>query len=149
MFKWVGKGIKKTGNVAIEWANVSLLQKIFYMMRDVMHKLFGISSDDLPDETFAQAMKRLGLTEEQLQKRRKIFQIQLGIYSLGAIAVTIYMAFLLSAGHWISVWSCAVIIIFLAVNALKCHFWLFQIKQRKLGCTIKEWLNSSSMQESK
>jgi intracellular multiplication protein IcmV len=27
-------------------------------------------------------------------------------------------------------------------QAFRFHFWLFQLRNRKLGCSIKEWMNS-------
>lgn len=34
------------------------------------------------------------------------------------------------------------LVVFLLAQVFKYHFWYFQIKQRRLGCTFKQWKNS-------
>jgi intracellular multiplication protein IcmV len=37
---------------------------------------------------------------------------------------------------------CLMVSLVAFANAFRAHFWYFQTKQRKLGCTIQEWLNA-------
>lgn len=91
-------------------------------------------------ETFEQALQRLNITEEQLKQRLREFTVLLIVYILIAVAVFSYsiyiaikyknlMGFIMGFG----------VTIFALVNAFKYHFWIYQIKHRKLGCTLKEW----------
>ena len=69
-------------------------------------------------------------------------------YGLGALGVGAYTVYLIAHGHWYSVTVSFLLFAFLIISTLRSHFWIFQIKQRKLGCTIEEWLNAS-IKESK
>jgi intracellular multiplication protein IcmV len=146
MFAWIGKGVKKSASTAGHWADLSLMVRFFHFIRGMFSGVF--KRDQLVDETFAQAVTRLQLTPEDLSERKKIFKIQIALYGLGALAAGIYSIYLISHGYWMSVSVSVLIVIFLAINALKSHFWLFQIRQNKLGCTVHEWLNAS-IKESK
>ena len=94
-------------------------------------------------ETFEEAMERLQLSEEALAARKKVFKMQMLLYGIGAIAVGAYTLYLLIHNHWYSVSLSFLLTIFLIVSSLRSHFWVFQIQQRKLGCTLQEWLNAS------
>ena len=92
-------------------------------------------------ETFQEAMIRLGLTEEDLKKRHSEFTrlfILFVIIGLGIIGYAVYMAYL---GHFGACLISFCLAGFSFAQAFKWHFWLFQIRHRKLGCTIKEWLD--------
>jgi len=91
-------------------------------------------------ETFKVAMKRLQVTEKEVQKIAQnylLYSIVFVILSAISFATSFYMLFEYhSFFSWL--FSILVTILFLA-QALRFHFWFFQIKHRKLGCTFKEW----------
>lgn len=98
-------------------------------------------------ETFEEAMQRLELTEEDIEQRKKEFVRLITFFvvlALGILAYALYLAFK-------GTLAAAVIAFCLALysfsQAFRFHFWLFQLKHRKLGCTIKEWMNSKIVQE--
>lgn len=99
------------------------------------------------EETFEEAMQRMNLTEADIQKRKKEFFRLFIIYliiALGTLGYTIYLA----NQHAImaTIASFAVTLVIVA-QAFRFHFWLFQLKQRKLGCTFREWLDSGFGEE--
>lgn len=91
-------------------------------------------------ETFEQALKRLNVTESELQESAKRFRV----YALFFLALSV-MTFL--AGFYylfeygtLSGWVLAMSVTLLfGANAFRFDFWHFQIKHRKLGCTMQEW----------
>lgn len=92
-------------------------------------------------ESFEEAMIRLGLTEMDLQKRQTEFMrlfILFVIIGLGIIGYAVYMAY---KGYFGACLISFCLAGFSFAQAFKWHFWLFQIRHRKLGCTIQEWLN--------
>lgn len=93
-------------------------------------------------ETFAQAMKRLGLTEADLTQRKKEFTRLTLIFLFIALAIYIYTGYLISQGSIHASIAGFCIGSLSVIMAFRYHFWLFQMKQRKLGCTLKEWLDS-------
>lgn len=90
-------------------------------------------------ETFETAIKRLKLTEEILKERQKEFKrlyILFIIISFLALAYTIDLFF----SGYIRAGLIAIVISGVAlVQIFRYHFWFFQIRKRKLGCTFSEW----------
>jgi intracellular multiplication protein IcmV len=91
-------------------------------------------------ETFEQAKKRLGLTEEEIQasaNRYRLYAIAFFILGLIIFIYTFYILFV----HFTLIGF----ILGLSVSGLffayafKYDFWAFQIKRRKLGASFAEW----------
>jgi intracellular multiplication protein IcmV len=141
MFQWLGRRTKKLANSASRKAAVPLMHRMYLFLKDLYVAIF--KQEKGPSETFDEAMLRFQLTEEDLRERKKSFQIQLLIYTLGSLFMMGYTFYLIKGGYWMSMAFSIVLLIYLIVSALKSHFWIFQIKKRKLGCTLQEWLNAS------
>lgn len=124
---WIG-----VDNIKTSTRNLTNLAKPYFIPAEAKHE----------DETFVQAMQRLNLTEDILQKKLKDFSRLLITYSsiaLACLLYTIYLAFAGSFGNFLL----ALVVCFLALaQAFRFHFWIFQIKHKKLGCTISEWYHS-------
>jgi intracellular multiplication protein IcmV len=93
-------------------------------------------------ESFTEAMQRLNLTEADLKEKSQTFiNYTIGFILLGFCSFIFSFYYLLHhhtiAGFLIGL---AVTILF-ATQAFRFHFWHFQIKHRKLGCTFAEWRN--------
>lgn len=93
------------------------------------------------DESFEQAIERMNLTEEDLKVRLQSLTRDSYIY-VAFIAMSIaYMFYLFWNTHFFAgILTYLVSMAFMAKWA-KARFWIFQIKQRKLGCTVSEWLS--------
>ncbi len=99
-------------------------------------------------ETFREAMIRLNLSEEDVQQRKKEFTRLFYMFlliSLGIIGYAVYMAY---QGYFAACLISFCLACYSFTQAFKWHFWLFQIRNRKLGCTIKEWLNGTVIEPS-
>ncbi len=91
-------------------------------------------------ETFAEAVARLSLSEQDIQHKAIAFRRLAYTFILFAclmIAYAIYsylhdamVAAVVSAGVSSLMWA----------NAFRFHFWFFQTVQRRLGCSMGEWL---------
>lgn len=93
-------------------------------------------------ETFEEAMARLELTEADLIKRQKEFT-QLFYFFLGlSIAIIGYGLYLAFTSSMVTALIAFCLSVYTFSQAFRFHFWLFQIKHRKLGCTVREWLNA-------
>lgn len=91
-------------------------------------------------ETFEAAMQRLNLTEDDLIKTARSCKIFTTIFLLlGSASFLSCFYFLIHhgtlAGFILAIATSAVFF----SQAFRYHFWLFQIKHRKLGCTFEEW----------
>ena len=90
--------------------------------------------------SFEECMQHYGLTEADIKQRMKnsyrIAMVCLAL-SLGMILYTIYLFVKhLPFGSII----CMVLTLILWAYAFREHFNYFQMKQRRLGCTFKDWL---------
>lgn len=90
-------------------------------------------------ESFQNATKRFDLSNEDLENQRKVFLSLAILLASIAIGVIAYGVRLLIDRHFFSGALCFSISLVALTYAFKYHFWAFQIKQQKLGCTFKEW----------
>jgi len=94
------------------------------------------------EETFEEAVTRLQLTEEDIQKRKKQFlnlAISFGVFAFVVLCYTVYLFW---NGHILAGILGVAVTIMILTQVFRYHFWHFQMKKRKLGCTLKEWLKS-------
>ena len=110
-------------------------QGLWFILKDV----FTIAQP-ARQETFTQAMKRLNLTEEDIHKTaQRYFFLTVIFVSLGSAAFLASFYMLLHHGTLAGlVLAMATAAVFFS-QAFRYHFWYFQIKHRKLGCTFDEW----------
>lgn len=91
-------------------------------------------------ERFEDAVQRLGLSEADLERRAKLFLGTSLFYLTIGILLFAYTVFL-SLKHGLASALVALAVTALAMSlAFRESFFRFQIKQRKLGCTVREWL---------
>lgn len=93
-------------------------------------------------ETFEQALKRLNITDADLQHTAKNYRLYALIFAaLGVAALLVGFYYLFHYGTFAG-WILAMMMAMLfAVHAFRFDFWCFQIKHRMLGCTFDEWWN--------
>lgn len=92
------------------------------------------------DETFEQAMERLGITDVELQQRRREFTALLFIYILVALAIFGYSLYIVIIyKNFMGFIMGLAVTVFALVHAFKYHFWLYQLKHRKLGSSLRDW----------
>lgn len=100
-------------------------------------------------ESFEECMRRLNMTEEDLQKRIKHGKKIILFCFLGIAATLVYLFYLLTNGRYIpSFVSFTLSLLFLAY-AFREHFNIYQMRQRRLGCSFKEYFNSLFKRSSK
>lgn len=141
---WSGAKSVVTKGLSIridKWMSLEHIEETFDRTRLIVKDLFKPKKARY-SETFEQAMERLALTDEDLEQRKREF-IRLTIaFIVIAILLLGYGAYWLFHGKaWITL-----IATFLSMyafsQAFRFHFWLFQLRNKKLGCTFSEWFNS-------
>jgi intracellular multiplication protein IcmV len=91
-------------------------------------------------ETYEEALKRHDLTEagaEELRKDYLLYAFVLMLISVVSFGLGVYL-FYANKSFSELLLGIAVSCLF-AAQAFRYHFWSFQIKQRKLGCSFQEW----------
>jgi intracellular multiplication protein IcmV len=95
---------------------------------------------EMKKETFEECIQRLQITEEGLQQKIKKSGQAALLYLLLSIPMVAYTIYIFSTGFTLSGFVCLMLSFLLLVRAFREDFNRFQMKQRKLGCTVQEWL---------
>jgi len=124
------------------WLGWDGLKNINYMLGAILRPLFT-KQEPTRQESFEEAMERLGLTEEDLKNTIASYQSYSLLFLLVSIILFTYSFYLLFAhgaigGFLLGLGVTAVSLI----QAYKYDFWVFQMRRRKLGATFVEWRNN-------
>ena len=96
-------------------------------------------------ESFNAAKARLKLTDEALLTRQQgLFRLSLIMLGMACLLFG-YTLYNLFHGYYFAVLVSTVVMFLALVLAFRYHFWYFQIKHHKLGCTIYEWFSQGLM----
>lgn len=133
LFKRAGKGIQT-------WVSWDAIKTNSGYVKENTRSLFVIQKPE-HTETFEEAMKRLNLTEADIEVRKSAFLRLAIIIGACGIFALLYTLYLLWHASFASAALAFVVTLLCAATAARYHFWYFQVKNHKLGCTIKEWLN--------
>jgi intracellular multiplication protein IcmV len=140
--KDIFKVTRKTFVDPAAWLGYSSVKDSIQTTWDLMRNQFIVPEATTP-ETFAEAMTRQNLTEEDIVDRQNQYLFYASIFLVLAL-ISFIFAFILLFHERTFAGFC----LGLAVTALfgsqsfRYHFWYFQIKQRRLGCTLEEWKDS-------
>ena len=92
-----------------------------------------------PTEDFESGLQRLNITEEQrLNVQNGYYRNFLIFFILGSL-FAIYSIYRFYNAQWVAGLISLALTIGIYVLSLAMHFWYFQIKNKKLGCSFKEW----------
>ncbi len=92
--------------------------------------------------TFEEVVNQYQLTDEDLATRLMSLKWQTLLFASLMILSIIYTLYLFSGVHILAGIISLTITGLLFIKVCTCRFWMFQIRQRKLGCSIQEWLKS-------
>jgi intracellular multiplication protein IcmV len=90
-------------------------------------------------ETFEEARTRLGVSEEELQSKIAIYFRFAVFFLIFSLSMFVYAMYCFWQLHYLAGFMSIGISSTLLGFAFKYHFWFFQFKQRKLGCSLNEW----------
>lgn len=141
----IGRVLSRILNVRswVDWDRMKLFTR--YLIDGF--KKFFVPQKREKGESFEAATKRLKLNESELVAR------QAGLLRLSILMVVIaflllaYSVYLFLIGGYRGGVVGIVVMLIALVLAFRYHFWYFQIKERKLGCTIQEWFKQGLMGE--
>lgn len=139
----VKKGIFSGLNVK-RWVGIDHIKENGRIIGGLFNSLFNSSSkkETTRKETFEECMRRLNLSETDLIERIKSGKKIILFCLLGSGLTLIYLFYLLSYGRYLASVVTFVLTLLFLVYAFREHFNIYQIKQRRLGCSFKEYFNS-------
>jgi intracellular multiplication protein IcmV len=62
---------------------------------------------------------------------------------VAALLLFAYMTYEIYFGYFLGALLSLVVAFLALALAFRYHFWFFQIKQRRLGCSVSEWFNQT------
>lgn len=102
---------------------------------------------DNTDASFKEAMAAMNITEQELDARRKGLYRLCWLMSALALGLFGYSIYQIIYGSFKAFIVSLVIALIAVVLAFRYHFWYFQIKERRLGCTIRDWYRKGFLGE--
>lgn len=137
LFRGIGRLIKPLVDVKT-WTDSSRFIEHGKTVYNDAKKLL-VKVEQTNTETFEEASDRLGLSEAYLEKLKNKFLLTSLIFLVLGFIAAFYFAYIVTHGAW-HTWAMGVVVVMLALTQFfRYHFWYYQIKSRRLGCTIKEW----------
>lgn len=122
-----------------KWLDYDMLKRSTTKIVDITRATFSPEQAERT-ETFEQAMERLNLTEAELQQRLTEFSRLLVVYLIIAALIFSYSVWIaFSYKNIMGFFMGFCITLFALTHAFRYHFWIYQIKNRKLGCSLREW----------
>ncbi|KTD12994.1 type IVB secretion system protein IcmV [Legionella jamestowniensis] len=129
--------IKRIFNVRA-WIDFDRVRAFTAYLAAGFQKMF-IPQQTEAGESFEAAVARMNLSEQELQaKQIALYRLSL-LMCLVAVGIFAYSIYHLYYGSYRAVIVSLVLVLVALVLAFRYHFWYFQIKERKLGCSIREW----------
>lgn len=128
------------------WFDWDRIKSFTLFLMDGFKKLF-IVQEQLQADSFSEAQKQFKLTDADLLLKQK------ALWRLSMLMVTIaLLIFGYSIYHFIygtlRAGLVSLVVMMIAwVLAFRYHFWYFQIKKQKLGCTFNEWYRQGLLGE--
>lgn len=144
-------GIKKIIKPAVDvpkWVDYRQLVKSNRSFFGFIKKMF-IPEQAKVQESFEEALLRLKLTPADLIQRNKEFTRLMWLWIFLFFLSISYSIYLLYSHALRGFFPCLGISFIILTQIFRYHFWLFQIKQRRLGCGFRDWLNAQFLRKKK
>ncbi len=136
--------VTKAKGTLSDWMGLGLIAGVFRLVRDIFVTVFMPGKRETePAETFEEAVVRMKLSKADLEERQKVFFVQTILYLIMGICILGYTVWLAFTKQYTGMFLAFLVAMLSMAYAFRSHFWLFQLKKKKLGCTFKEYLNSS------
>lgn len=134
-----------------QWSDYDRLRTFTVYLGNGIKKMVIPQKETIEDtkNTFSNAASTLNLSEDELNLRAR------GLYRLSvlmcvmAVGIFGYAIYHMVYGNAKAVIVSMVVSLIALSLAFRYHYWYFQIKERKLGCTIREWYRQGLLGDKK
>ncbi len=89
---------------------------------------------------FKEAMAKMNVSESDLVARASNLAKQGLFFVILTFLALVYCVYLLATTAWVAALLSLLVSALFFLRFCTCRYWIFQIKQRKLDCTLREWL---------
>ncbi len=132
--------IKKMFNLRkmVDYDNVAIFTQ--YIVRLIKTYFVPGAIEPTSTTSFDDACRQFGLSKAELvAKQKNLLRLSLCMLLLSC-AFLAYSIYHMVNGTLLAFFPSLTLAVVSLALAFRYHFWYFQIKQRKLGCTFNEWL---------
>lgn len=137
----IGTVIKSILNVR-KWSDYDRLKSFTLYLGEGFRKMFIPQGARKKKVSFHEAVARMKLTEKDLKiKKRALLRLSI-LMCIMAIGIMAYSGYHFYYGFYKAALVSIVISMLGFVLAFRYHFWYFQIRERKLGCSFMEWFKN-------
>ncbi len=120
------------------WLDTDRLKGFASYIVETFKKLF-IPKQQEVGETFLEAKERLKLDDASIFKRqRRLFYLSMFMVFLASL-IFVYAMYQAMYGSLVGVVLSLIVMLIALSLAFRYHFWHFQLKRKKLGCSVTEW----------
>jgi intracellular multiplication protein IcmV len=120
------------------WIDWDRTKSLSLYLLDVFQKLIVLKKAGA-STSFEAVTKQLNLSDEDLLQRQKGLLRMSLLMLLIAFLIFFYDMYLFIVGGYLGGLLGLVLMLIALTLAFRYHFWYFQIKHRKLNCSLKEW----------
>lgn len=121
--------------------NVEQIKEQTGNLKKMAGDVLSIPKGPASSETFEEALERLNLSEADIERRKIQFQKLSRIYFVLGIIVALYTIYLAFQKAFFPTIGCIGVFLIIFSQYFRYNFWLFQINERRLGCTFREWFS--------
>lgn len=130
------------------WFDWERLRGFTLYLTNGFKQLF-VPQQNVESESFTEAATKLNINDETLlTKQKALFRLSI-IMTVAACAILGYAGYQLFYGSLKAMFVSLVVTFVALTLAFRYHFWYYQIKHRKLGCTFDEWFRQGLLGEKK
>jgi len=90
-------------------------------------------------ESFEEAVDRLDLSPQALSEQSDRYNYIAIFFLITTAALLAYALLTVLLGNWLGAGITFALSLYSLSLAFRFHFWHFQISQRKLGCSVRDW----------
>jgi intracellular multiplication protein IcmV len=98
-----------------------------------------VPAESTRTESFEDALARLQLTDDDILKQSKNFKRLFILFFIATIGLFVYAFTMLMTHAYVASLASFGLTALLFAQTFRYHFWWFQMKHRRLGCSFKEW----------
>ncbi len=126
------------------WSDWDRSKSSALYVTDMLKRMFVIKKGpNNKSESFAKIVNKFDLDETMLEAKAKgLLRTSYALLAM-SVLILIYGLYQFCFGSLIGALIAMVEVGIGLVLSFRYHFWQFQIKQRKLGCTVKHWFNDT------
>ncbi len=144
IFKLAGSMVRSVVDVKT-WIGYDQLKSTSKGLVHIIKPMYTVQKATF-QETFEEALARLHIEEANLPRIIRQYQYRLYFFLFSGAICLIYLLYLVFEVHLVPAFVTLFIVALLLIKAAEAHFYIFQIKNKKLGCTIDEWLDGKTKQ---